>query len=356
MSVHRGNNYKAVCCMTDVFDKASLMERIDGDCEFLGEMLAVYGKDRIKLLSVARTALSRRDGSAMADAAHGLGGLALNLFAEPAAHGAHRLETLAEKGDFVGAGDALVSLEEETHRLELALRDVLRQERGSDTGRIRTGASVSRPDRPTRVITVDDQELVRSGIRLILRAFDDIELVGEASSGAESLRLCEELGPDVVLMDVRMPNMDGVTATRTIRRQYPDTQVLVLSVYHSSDLVTEAMQAGAIGYVMKNASREELVNAVRAASQGRTTLSPEAASDLVASSGSPSTVIGDDLSDRERQVLSMLAKGMRNSQIAKEINKSPYTVRHYVSEVIAKLGANNRAEAAAIAVKHGLTD
>ncbi len=352
----RGNNNKAFCCMADPFDKTSLMERLDGDCEFLAEMLAVYGKDRIRLISEMRTALSRRDAGALADAAHALAGLALNLFAEPAAHAARSLETLAEKGDFVGAGDALVSLEEETHRLELALRDVLRQERGSDTGSRRAGANVPSADRPTRVITVDDQELVRSGIRLMLRAFDDIELVGEASSGAQSLRLCEELRPDVVLMDVRMPNMDGVTATRTIRRQYPDTQVLVLSVYHSSDLVTEAMQAGAIGYVMKNASREELVKAVRAANQGRTTLSPEAASDLVASSGSPSTVIGDDLSDRERQVLSMLAKGMRNSQIAKEINKSPYTVRHYVSEVIAKLGAKNRAEAAAIAVKHGLAD
>ena len=343
--------------MTEILDKAALLERIDGDCEFLADMLRLYDKDCSRLIAEMRSALSRRDGSVLSDAAHTLAGLTRNFSAEAASDAALELEKMAENGEFAEAGEVLVALESESGRLKAALEGLLEEKRSSGSaGDNQHRAPAAVAGRPIRVITVDDQELVRNGIRFILQAFEDLDLIGEASSGAEALRLCDELRPDVVLMDVRMPDMDGVAATRNIKRQYPETQILVLTVYHSGELVTEAMQAGAIGYVMKNASREELVGAIRAAREGRTTLSPEAATDLVAKSTPPSSVIGDDLTDRERQVLGMLAKGMRNNQIAKEINKSPYTVRHYVSEVIAKLGANNRAEAAAIAVKHGLVD
>jgi len=344
----------AVHDMADVLDIAGLMSRIDGDLEFLADMLRVYEEDRLVLVSQMRDALSRRDGGVLADAAHSLRGLAQNLSAEAVSDAALKLEEVANKGEFAAAEEIFLRLETEATRLKVALQGLL--DRGEQpSSRVRPEGSAL-AGRPTRIITVDDQELVRKGIRFVLRTFDDITLVGEASSGTESLRLCEELRPDVVLMDVRMPNLDGIAATRTIRRQYPDTQVVVLTVYHNSALVTEAMQAGAIGYVMKDASGEELVGAIRAATEGHATLSPEAATDLVARFAPSPVIIGDDLTERERQVLGLLAKGMRNNQIAKQINKSPYTVRHYVSEVMAKLGANNRAEAAAIAVKHGLVE
>ena len=338
--------------MVDILDKTLLLERSDCDREFLADMVKAYGKDRITLMSQIRAALSRRDGRASADAAHAMSGLARNFSPEPALEAARRLEKLVKTGEFFGAWEALASLKEETECLEVAIREILRKRAGTKAGERRLRGRHLQAERPIRVIAIDNQELVRSGIRFMLRAFDDIELVGEALSGAEGLRLCERLSPDVVLMDVWMRNMDGVAATRTIKRQYPDTQVLLFTVYHTSDLVSEAMQAGAIGYVMKNASSDELAGAIRAARDGVTTLSPETATDPA----SPSTVTGDDLTYRERQVLGLLTKGMRNNQIAKQINKSPYTVRHYVSELIAKLGAKNRAEAAAIAVKYRLVD
>ncbi len=344
----------AVYDMSDVLDTFGLMSRIDGDFEFLADMLRVYDEDRPALMSKMRDALSRKDGGALADAAHSLRGLAQNLSGDAVSDAALKLEELAHKGEFAAAEQALMLLETEATRLKVALQGILDRSERASTRVGREGSPFA--GRSIRIITVDDQELVRKGIRFVLRTFDDITLVGEASSGTEGLRLCEELRPDVVLMDVRMPNLDGIAATRTIRRLYPDTQVVVLTVYHNSAMVTEAMQAGAIGYVMKDASGEELVGAIRGATEGQATLSPEAATDLVARSASSPTIVGDDLTERERQVLGLLAKGMRNNQIAKQINKSPYTVRHYVSEVMAKLGANNRAEAAAIAVKHGLID
>jgi len=207
--------------------------------------------------------------------------------------------------------------------------------------------------RGVRVMTVDDHEIMRGGIKFTLLAFDDIELVGEARSGQEALRVCDEVSPDVVLMDMKMSGMDGIATTKAIKEAHSSVRIVILTSFHDKQLVQQAMQAGAVGYVLKDASKDELADAIRAAYAGRTTLSSEAANDL-ADAGPLS--IGQHLSERERDVLVLLAKGMSNKQIAKQLNRSPYTVRSHVSQIIEKLGAANRAEAAALAVQHRLVD
>lgn len=201
-----------------------------------------------------------------------------------------------------------------------------------------------------RVMTVDDHEIMRGGIKFVLLAFDDLKLVAEAGSGEEALRLCDETEPDVVLMDMKMPNMDGVATTEAIKGLHPEVQVLVLTSYHDEDLVRRAMKAGAVGYVLKDASKEALADAVRSAHQGRTTLSPTVAEGLQLRASEPN----HELSEREQEILAMLAEGQSNKQIAQRLHRSPYTIRHHVSQIIAKLGAANRAEAAALAVQRGL--
>jgi NarL family two-component system response regulator LiaR len=206
-----------------------------------------------------------------------------------------------------------------------------------------------------RVMTVDDHEIMRGGIRFVLLAFDDLELVAEARSGEEAVRLCAEAKPEVVLMDMKMPEMDGIATTKAIKEVCPETQILVLTSFHDKDLVQGAMQAGAVGYVLKDTSKDELAEAIRAARSGHTTLSPEAADALVGASAAPAQ-FGEELTDKEREVLVLVAKGFSNNQIAERLHRSPFTVRHHVSQVISKLGAANRAEAAALAVQRGLLD
>lgn len=204
-----------------------------------------------------------------------------------------------------------------------------------------------------RVITVDDHELMRGGIKFILLAFDDLELVGEARNGQEALQVCGELSPDVVLMDMRMANMDGIATTRALRAAYPRIQVVMLTSFHDQQLVHQAIQAGAVGYLLKDASKEEIADAIRRAYGGHATFSIEAASDLAGCSPTP---LGHDLTEREREVLVLLSKGLSNKQIGKQLHRSPFTVRHHVSRIISKLGAANRSEAAALAVQHRLVD
>ncbi len=265
-----------------------------------------------------------------------------------------KLEKMAEKGEFSNGGNAFANPEEETKSLTTGLLDNLREERGSGDMQPRALSPSAR--HPIRVLTADDQEIVLNGIRLILQNVDDTEMVGEGSCGAHTVRLCDKPKLDVMLMGLGMLNMDSVATKRSIRRRCPDTKVLVVTLYDSIEFVKEDMQAGAVGDVKKYTSRDELASAIRAALEGRTALSLEAAKNLVAKSTTPTTVINDDLTDRERHVLGLLAKGMRNKEIAEQINKSPYTVRHYVSELTAKLGASNRTEAAVIAVKQGLIE
>jgi NarL family two-component system response regulator LiaR len=206
-----------------------------------------------------------------------------------------------------------------------------------------------------RVVTVDDHEIMRGGVKFTLLAFDDLQFVGEARSGEDALRVCDEVLPDVVLMDMKMSKMDGIATTKIIKDAHPRVQVVMLTTFHDKQLVQQAMKAGAVGYVLKDASKEELAETIRAAHAGRTTLSSEAANDLVQAHASPAGV-DSELSEREREVLVLIAKGLSNKQIADSLHRSPYTIRAHVSQIMAKLGAANRAEAAALAIQRGLVD
>ena len=204
-----------------------------------------------------------------------------------------------------------------------------------------------------RVVVVDDHAVVRSGIEYSLLAVNDIELVGSAGSGAEALSLCERVRPDVVLMDMMMPGMDGVAATRAIRERFSRTKVIALTSFQEVSLVQDALQSGAISYLLKDVGLEELADAIRAAHAGKVTLAPEAAKALVEAAAQP-TDLGYDLTDREREVLALIVQGKSNVEIADELSVSMSTARFHVSAILSKLEATNRAEAAALAVKRGL--
>jgi NarL family two-component system response regulator LiaR len=202
---------------------------------------------------------------------------------------------------------------------------------------------------PIRVMLVDDHAMVRRGLATFLKVFDDLELAGEAASGEAAIELCARILPDVVLMDMVMPGMDGATATRNIRQQFPTVQVIVLTSFEEEELVHSALQAGAIGYLLKDVSAGALAQAIRAAHAGRATLSPEVAQALVHATQSPTP--GQDLTARERDVLALMVKGLNNRQIAERLVVSPSTVKSHVSHILAKLGVASRTEAAALAVR-----
>lgn len=203
------------------------------------------------------------------------------------------------------------------------------------------------------VLLVDDHAVVRSGLGAFLMAFDDLELVAEANSGEDAVAICNRFHPDVVLMDLKMPGMGGVEATRRIREHWPDIQVVALTSFKDKELVQTAMEAGAIGYLLKNVSADDLAEAVRAASKGEPTLAPEAAQALIQSTRK-TPEIGFDLTDREREVLALMAEGMSNPEIADELMVSRSTVKFHVSNILSKLGADSRTEAVALALQHDL--
>jgi NarL family two-component system response regulator LiaR len=206
---------------------------------------------------------------------------------------------------------------------------------------------------PIRVLIVDDHALVRSGLELFLMAFDDLELAGEAASGEEAVRVCCRRQPDVVLMDLAMPGMGGVAATRAIREQCPQVRVIAQTNYQDVEMVREALQAGAIGYLLKNVTADELATAIRAAHAGRSTLAPEATQALIQAT-TQTQAPGDDLTPREREVLAWMAKGLSNGEIAERLIVSPVTVKFHVSNILSKLGVTSRTEAVALAVQHKL--
>ncbi len=206
-----------------------------------------------------------------------------------------------------------------------------------------------------RVVVVDDHEMVRSGLATFLRVVSDLELVGEAGSGEDGVRLCEQVQPDVVLMDMVLPGMDGVAATREVRARCPLTRVVALTSFPEEDLVQRALEAGATGYLLKNVGARELVAAIRAARLDRPTLSPEAAQALIHRATRPATP-GHDLSAREREVLGLMKQGLSNRAIAERLIISASTVDFHVSNILGKLGVATRTEAVALAVQHHLTD
>jgi NarL family two-component system response regulator LiaR len=203
---------------------------------------------------------------------------------------------------------------------------------------------------PIRVMIVDDHLMVRKGLATFLKIKPDLQLVGEACNGREALELCEQVQPDVILMDLVMPEMDGPAATRAVRERWPQVQVIALTSFQEKELVQGALQAGAISYLLKNVSVEELAAAIRAAYAGRSTLAPEVTQVLIqAASQGPAP--GCDLTPRERQVLGLIVEGLNNLEIARRLNISRSTARAHVSSILSKLGVSNRAEAITLALR-----
>lgn len=204
-----------------------------------------------------------------------------------------------------------------------------------------------------KVIIADDHKVVRSGLGAFLEVYDDFVLVGEAASGKEAVEKCGALRPDVVLMDLMMPEMDGAAATRAIREKYPDIQVIILTSFKEDNLIEDALQAGAIGYLLKNLSSDELAGAIRSAKIGRPTLAPEATQVLIKAAHKPVSP-GHDLTSREKDVLKMMIEGMSNPEIAEKLVISKSTVKFHVSSILSKLGADSRTEAVSMALQNKL--
>lgn len=206
---------------------------------------------------------------------------------------------------------------------------------------------------PIRVMIVDDHAVVRSGLKAFIMAYEDLELAGFARTGEEAVQLCAEIQPDIVLMDLLMPGIGGAAATRAIRKNYPQTQVIILTSFKEEATIQKAIQAGAIGYLLKDVQADEMAEAIRLAHAGHSILSPEAIRALINLSSQPN-LPGFDLSDREREVLALMVKGLNNTEIAEHLVVSLSTVKHHVSHILSKLEVTNRAEAVALAVQHHL--
>jgi NarL family two-component system response regulator LiaR len=204
-----------------------------------------------------------------------------------------------------------------------------------------------------RILIVDDHDMLRSGLSLFIKTNPDFLLVGEASSGKEAIEACERLQPDVVLIDLMMPEMDGVTAIRHIRAQFPAIRLLALSSFVDEELVNAALSAGAISYLLKSVSIDALANAIGAAYAGKATLAPEATQALVNAAQRP-TVPHYPLSHREQQVLALMVRGLSNAEIAEQLVIGVSTAKKHVSSIFAKLEVTSRAEAVALAVRHHL--
>ncbi|MEX1143592.1 MAG: response regulator transcription factor [Anaerolineales bacterium] len=204
---------------------------------------------------------------------------------------------------------------------------------------------------PIRIMLVDDHAMVRRGLATFLKVFDDLQLVGEAESGEAAIKLCAEVLPDVVLMDMVMQGMDGAMATTAIRQTFPQVQVIILTSFKEGALIKKALEAGAIGYLLKDVSAEDLASAIRAAHVGRATLGADAAQVLVAAASQP-TAPGSDLTVREREVLSWMIEGLNNTQIAGKLVVSPSTVKSHVSNILAKLNVASRTEAVTLALRN----
>ncbi len=208
------------------------------------------------------------------------------------------------------------------------------------------------------MIICDDQALVREGLEMLLNLDQDIEVVATAENGFDALKLVEQHTPHLVLMDLKMPVMNGIEATREIRRKHPQVKVLVLTTYDHDDWLFDAIRAGASGYLLKDAKREEIIRAIKGTLDGKTYLDPKIAGKVMDNVNSDRKIVSsrlrEALTDREWDVLSELAKGFANSEIAERLHLSEGTVRNHVSAILTKLNLTDRTQAAILAVKHGL--
>jgi two-component system, NarL family, response regulator LiaR len=211
-----------------------------------------------------------------------------------------------------------------------------------------------------QVLICDDQEMVREGLRAILGTSPGIEVVGVAEDGAEAVELVQARQPTVVLMDLNMPGVNGIQATRIIRDTFPAVRVLALTTYDADEWVFDAIRAGAVGYLLKDTPRADLLKAIEGTAAGQTFVDPSVAGKLFTHVANltvaTNTAIADTLSQREREVLRLVAKGLSNTEIAGQLFLSEGTVRNYVSGLFAKLGVSDRTQAAVIALRHGLAD
>lgn len=219
---------------------------------------------------------------------------------------------------------------------------------------------MSEVEQTIRVLVADDQELVRTGFRMILGAEDDLEVVGESSDGVDAVARARALSPDVVLMDVQMPHMDGIEATRQVVEHVPGCRVLILTTFDDDDYLFAALQAGASGFMLKNCPPEDLVSAIRVVAQGHSLLAPQVTQRVIARSTErergprPSGL--DELTDREHGVLVAMGRGLSNSEIAGELFVSEATVKSHVSRVLTKLEVRDRVQAVIVAHESGLMD
>ncbi len=207
-----------------------------------------------------------------------------------------------------------------------------------------------------RVLVVDDHAMVRSGLRMFLMAFDDLELAGEAANGIEAVRMAGQVKPDVILMDLIMPGLDGIHATAQIRKLYPQVKIIALTSFTDSNLIQEALEAGVTGYLFKDTSAVELASAIRAAYAGHSILSPEATQALLASTISAPEHLRIDLTGREKEVLTLMVAGKSNAEISSALTLSLSTVKFHVSNILSKLGSKSRGQAILYSIQHHLTD
>ncbi|MBL7163884.1 MAG: response regulator transcription factor [Anaerolineales bacterium] len=209
-----------------------------------------------------------------------------------------------------------------------------------------------------KVIICDDQAIIRDGLELLLKLEKDIQVVGLAQDGAEAVELAERESPDLVLMDLKMPGMNGVEATRRIRTHYPDIKVLVLTTYDDDEWVFDAIRAGASGYLLKDTPRESVVEAIRGTVDGKSFVDPAVTGKLLDQVASkqdqPTSLITDKLTVREADVLCLIARGLSNTEIAEKLHLSEGTVRNHVSAIFSKLDVSDRTQAAIMAIQHGL--
>jgi NarL family two-component system response regulator LiaR len=211
-----------------------------------------------------------------------------------------------------------------------------------------------------KVVICDDQAIVRDGLEMLLKLEPDVEVVGMAEDGAAVVDMVAKKKPDLVLMDLKMPIMNGVEATRQIRAKYPEVKILVLTTYDDDEWVFDAIQAGASGYLLKDTPRDDVVKAIRGTVVGKAYVDPSIAGKVLRQASShqtkPSTLIVSKLTDREIEVLRLVAKGLSNTDIADRLFLSEGTVRNHVSAILAKLDVTDRTQAAVIAIQHGLGD